>query len=156
VHLITSKLLEVSPGLTEISLRVDRIRLAKRRWRHVAEDGVEFGFELDAPLRDGDVFWQTAAHRYVIRQDPEPVLVVDMELLAAPAAAGIGWAVGNLHLDLMADSKRLVTPDDKPARQLFERIHIAYTEERLVFRPGRFVRGGVNAGAQEMGRSHQH
>jgi urease accessory protein len=142
--------------LPEISLRVERMRLAKRLWRAKAEDGMEFGFELQTPLGEGDVVHCTAAARYVIRQLPEPVLEVDLALPAS-AAAGIGWAVGNLHLELMAEPARLLTPDEKPARQLLERLRIPYRETSALFRPGRFARGGPGAvAAQELGTSHRH
>ena len=40
-------------AFAKISIPIDRYTLAKRRWRGVAEDGREFGFDLEAPLADG-------------------------------------------------------------------------------------------------------
>ena len=154
--LIHSALEQSDALLVETSIRVDRIKLAKRRWRGTAVDGIEFGFELTVPLRDGQVVYQSASARYVIRQEPEAVLEVDLAI-ASSAAAGIGWAVGNLHLELMAEPHRLLTPDDKAARQLFERIKVPFRETTAVFRPGRFARGDAKAvPAQELGTSHKH
>src|SRR5690606_16423726 len=73
LQLVQSRVLTPDPALPEVALHVDRQTLAKRRWRGAAEDGAEFGFELEAPLKEADVFFQTAAARYVIRQHPEPV-----------------------------------------------------------------------------------
>src|SRR5690348_10710849 len=95
------------PALPEIAIRADRLVLAKRIWRGTAEDGLEFGFELETRLTDGDVVYQSAGARYVVRQIPEAV--VEISLVIAPsAAAGIGWAVGNLHLELQAEPARLL------------------------------------------------
>lgn len=137
----------------EVALRADRITLAKRLWRGVADDGVEFGFELQRPLRHGDVFYQTEAARYVIRQHPEPVVEISLDV-APSAAAGIGWAIGNLHLELQAESTRLLAADEPAVRQLLERLSVPFTPTTAVFRPGRFVRG--NQAAHELGPGHKH
>jgi len=138
-----------------VELHVDRRTLAKRLWRGVAADGTEFGFELSSPLRHGDAFHQTAVTRYVIAQEPEPVLEIALDLPPS-AAAGIGWAVGNLHLEFSSEPARLLTPDEPAARQLFERIQIAYSPVTAVFRAGRFARGTPTALPHELGPSHKH
>jgi urease accessory protein len=145
-----------NPDLTrpEIALKVDRHTIAKRLWRGVAEDGSEFGFELAAPLKSGDTIWQTDAVRYVVRQSPEAVLAVALEM-APSAAAGIGWAIGNLHLELSAEATRLLAPDEPAVRQLLTRLAVPFTETTAVFRPGRFNRSGAVAPA-ELGASHKH
>ena len=132
---------------------VDRLRLAKRLWRGVAADGTEFGFELETPLRDGAAIWQTATARYVIRQQPEPVLEISLEV-APSAAAGLGWAIGNLHLELSAEPTRLLAPDDLAVRQLLDRLTVAYKPVMAVFRPGRFARGDRQI--HEHGPGHKH
>ena len=155
MQLIQAPLASFDAARPVIALRVDRQKLAKRLWRGTADDGSEFGFELAKPLAPGDVFAETASARYAIVQEPEPVLEVSLAL-APSAAAGIGWAVGNLHLELMSEPQRLLTPDDPAARQLFDRIKIAYTPTTAVFRPGRFARGEAVAAAQDLGPSHKH
>ena len=139
--------------LGEVALAVERITLAKRIWRGTAADGVEFGFELERPLKHGDAFWQTAAARYVVQQIPEAVLEVSLEV-APSAAAGIGWAVGNLHLELQAEPTRLLAADEPAVRQLFERLKVAFKPTTAIFRPGRFARGGLST--HELGPSHKH
>jgi urease accessory protein len=153
MQLVTSAVASPDPALPEIGLRVERLTLAKRRWRGVAEDGTEFGFELERPLQPGDAVWQTAAARYVIRQQPEAVLEVSLDV-APSAAAGIGWAVGNLHLDLQAEPTRLLALDEPAVRQLLQRIQVPYRTATAVFRPGRFARGP--RATHELGPSHQH
>lgn len=137
----------------QVALHVDRITIAKRVWRGVAEDGTEFGFELEKPLRHGDVIWRTDETCYVIVQQEERVLEVALDI-APSAAAGIGWAVGNLHLELQAEATRLLAPDEPAVRKLFERLNVSYRETTAVFRPGRFVRG--EKAAHELGASHKH
>ncbi len=144
-------------ALPVVSLQIERRKLAKRIWRGTAADGTEFGFQLERPLRHGAVFYQTGHARYVIEQPPEPVLTVSLDELPACAAAAIGWAVGNLHLECSTEPGRLLTVDEPAARQLFERIQITYTAAEAVFRAGRFSRGAAAPQpAHELGPSHQH
>jgi len=153
MHLVSAPLAAPNPALPEIALRTERQTLAKRLWRGVAEDGTEFGFELTAPLLDGSAFWQTGAARYLVRQHPEPVVEISLAITPS-AAAGIGWAVGNLHLELAAEATRLLAPDEPAVRQLLDRLKVPFQPTRAVFRPGRFVRGPQSA--HELGPSHQH
>ena len=153
MQLIKASLAATDLKLAEISLRVERITLAKRLWRGVAADGTEFGFELTAPLKHGDAFWQTATARYVIAQVPEAVVEISLEV-APSAAAGIGWAIGNLHLELQAEATRLLAPDEPAVRQLLERLNVTFQATTAIFRPGRFARGSQST--HELGPSHKH
>lgn len=151
--LIRAPLTGRNAGLPEIVLRVDRITLAKRLWRGTAEDGTDFGFELPAPLKHGDTFHESAAARYVIDQQPESVVEISLDV-APSAAAGIGWAIGNLHLELSAEPTRLVAADEPAVRQLLERLKVRYRQTTAIFRPGRFARGALPT--HELGTSHKH
>ncbi|MEO6568152.1 MAG: urease accessory protein UreE [Opitutaceae bacterium] len=155
LQLIQAPVDRTDATLREIALRVERITLAKRLWRGVAEDGMEFGFELAVPLKHGETFFETTAKRYVIEQIPEAV--VEISLAVAPsAAAGIGWAVGNLHLELAADATRLLAPDEPAVRQLLDRLKVPFTPTTAIFRPGRFARGNIAQPAHDLGPSHKH
>lgn len=156
MKLINERISDPDVTLSEIALHIDRRTLARRLWRGRADDGVEFGFELPAPLGPGDSFFQTEIVRYVIVQEPEPVLEIFVDNLPPSAAAGIGWAVGNLHLEFSSEATRLLTPDEPAARQLFARIQVEYTPTTAVFRPGRFKRGITTPFVDELGPSHKH
>jgi len=153
MQLVSGPVVSPDTALPTIALKVERSMVVKRLWRGTADDGMEFGFELAAPLRHGDTFWQTAATRYVIAQQPEPVLEISLDV-APSAAAGIGWAIGNLHLELSAEPARLLAPDQPAMRQLLERLKVPFKPTTAIFRPGRFVRG--NLPTHELGFSHQH
>jgi urease accessory protein len=118
-----------------IPLSVDRLTLAKRRWRGVADDGREFGFDLAEPLHDGAAFFQIDGAIYAIAQQPEPVFEIS---LATPGeGARIGWLIGNLHFSLDLDGNLIHVPDDSAVRQMLEREHIHYSEVSRVFHPTR-------------------
>jgi urease accessory protein len=140
-------------ALLEVAIVVERRDLARRRWRIAAGDGQEFGFELAKPLQPGDTIAQVHGKRYVLQQRPEPVLFVSLAL-ATSAAAGLGWAFGNMHLEASTEPDRLVVADTPAARQLLARLGLACTADVYVFRPGRFARGPLPA--HELGPSHQH
>ena len=154
LHLIKAAVDQPNPDLPEIAVPVDRIQIVKRLWRGAANDGTDFGFELGAPLKHGDTVFQTSAARYVLRQHPEALLEISLEI-APSAAAGIGWAIGNLHLELQAEPTRLLALDEPAVRQLLERLKVPYTQTTAVFRPGRFARGHQSA-SHELGPSHKH
>jgi urease accessory protein len=143
-------------ALLSVALRTDRRTLAKRLWRGVAADGNEFGFQLQRPLQPGDTFHQTGVARYVIEQESEPVLEIALAGLPPSAVAGVGWAVGNLHLDFSSEATRMLAPDEPAARRLFERIQIPYTPATAVFRPGRFKRSVATPLVDDLGPSHKH
>lgn len=153
LQIISEPLTASDAALPEIALRADRFTLAKRLWRGTADDGTEFGFELARPLQPDDVVFQSGTARYVVRQTEEPVVEISLDV-APSAAAGIGWAVGNLHLDLCAEPHRLLAADEPAVRQLLERIRVPFRPTTAVFRPGRFARGVKST--DDLGRSHQH
>lgn len=153
LQIVRQPLTDFDPSLPEIALPADRITLAKRLWRGAAADGQEFGFELDRPLKHRDVVFQNSTARYVIVQAEEPV--VEISLAIAPsAAAGIGWAVGNLHLELQSEPARLLAPDEPAVRQLMDRLKVPFKPTTAVFRPGRFARG--EQPTHDLGPSHKH
>ena len=153
LQLIQSVVGEPDFRLQVIALEVERLVLAKRRWRGVAADGTQFGFELETPLKDGATIWQTDLGRYVVRQRPEAVLQISLEVPPS-AAAGIGWAIGNLHLELCAEKERLLALDDPAVRQLLDRLGVAYLATVAIFRAGHFARG--EKASHELGPSHRH
>jgi len=144
-----------APDLTlpEVTVRAERRDVAKRLWRATAEDGTPFGFELERPFKHGDTLLQAAEVRYVLRQVPEPVLCVALDM-AGSAAAGLGWAFGNLHLEASTEPGRLIVADSPVARRLLGKLALPFTTDLLVFRPGHFARGPLPA--HEFGPSHQH
>ncbi len=151
--LVRGPVIEPDLSLPEVSVRAERRDVAKRLWRTTAADGTPFGFELAKPFQPGDTILQTAKVRYVLRQIPEPVLSVSLEM-ASSAAAGLGWALGNLHLEASTELARLLIADSPAARRLLEKLGLPYVADAQIFRPGRFTRGPLPA--HEFGPSHQH
>lgn len=157
MQLIQQAVAQPDTTLPQIAVRVDRQKLAKRLWRALAEDGVEIGCELERPLQPGDTVYQTDKVRYVVTQQPEPLLEIRLDLPPS-AAAGVGWAIGNLHLELMSEPERLLALDEIAVRRLLDRIGVTYRETTAVFRPGRFARGSMDKAVKndELGSSHKH
>ena len=151
--LVRGPVLAPDLSLPEIAVRAERRDAAKRLWRATAEDGAPFGFELAKPCKHGDTVWQAAEVRYVLRQIPEPVLRVSLDM-AGSAAAGLGWAFGNLHLEASTVPGRLLVADSPAARRLLEKLGLPFVADRIVFRPGHFARGPLPP--HELGPGHQH
>ena len=123
-----------APSLPRVALQVSRLHLAKRRWRGFAEDGKEFGFDLEAPLPDGALFFATPTHLYAVQQLPEPV--VDIRLPSDPSqAARIGWLFGNLHFPVALLPGALRIQDDPAVRQLLARESLEHSPSEAVFYP---------------------
>ena len=133
MELIRAEMQGATEGKRRIELAVDRMVLAKRRWRGVAKDGREFGFDLEQPVHDGAVFFEEDAAVYVVKQRAETVL--EIKLGEASHAAQLGWMIGNLHFAIEVDHGTVRAPDDPAIRQLLEREHVAFTVEQRVFHP---------------------
>lgn len=132
--IVTKSLAERNAALPEVRIPVDRMVLAKRRWRGVAEDGAEFGFDLEKALPDGALVHQGAVAVYVLAQKYEPVLEVN--LASNPAvAAKLGWMIGNLHFPLEVTEGVIRVADDSALRQMFEREGVTYVTCKRVFHP---------------------
>lgn len=155
MHLVRAALSSFDTSLTEVAVRADRLRLAKRLWRATADDGTEFGFEVGAPLKHGDAVWTGGGLRYVIRQEPEAVLEIPLDV-KPDAAAVIGWAVGNLHFPIEAQAARLLAPDDPALRQTLDRLGIHHHEINEVFQPHRFAGSLAGHGHHHRGHGHDH
>ena len=115
----------------------ERRQFLKRRWRGVAEDGEEFGFDLESRLPDGAVIWRTPTHDYVVHQEPEVVYVIRFAGVAD--AALIGWRIGNLHLPVEVAGDAVRVLHDPAVRQLCEREGWPLAEESVLFKPLRVV-----------------
>ena len=122
-----------------VRLAVERLTLAKRRWRGVAEDGAEFGFDLEQPIADGAAFHQTETSVYLIAQKYESVL----ESRIGADAARVGWLIGNLHFQIEVLDEVVRVVDDSAVRQMFEREGIPFTPCKRVFHP---IGGGHSHG----------
>ena len=148
MDLIHHALPHAPAGLPRVALTVDRHTAAKTRWRGTAADGREFGFDLHHPLAPGDVFFASDTAAYVLAQQPEPVL--ELDLSADPAeAARLGWSIGNLHLPAQVDGAVLRLADDPGVRRALERLHLAPRVAVAVFTPPR-VAGHAH------GHAHAH
>ena len=132
MEIIYRELGQPDAALPLVALRVDRRTLAKTRWRAVADDGREFGFELARPLPHGATVFQQAA-RYVIDQRPEPIL--RLAVSDPTEGARLGWMIGNLHFPAQVRDGALFVEADLAIRQMLEREHIPFEETQGVFEP---------------------
>ncbi len=116
-----------------VPLRVDRTTLAKRRWRGVAVDGREFGFDLDEPINPGAHFFAVGDNYYVIEQEPEEVL--EIPVTTPEQGARVGWSLGNLHFGVQVVGNAIRVVEDPAVLQLLQREGIAFSRVNCVFQP---------------------
>ncbi|MEX1048625.1 MAG: hypothetical protein WED15_03790 [Akkermansiaceae bacterium] len=121
------------PPERQIVLAAERRKFLKRRWRGVAEDGREFGFDLESRLSDGGVIHHENGNDYVVSQLPE--MVYEIAIDSAAQAALVAWKVGNLHLpaEILPDAIRIL--HDDAMTRLLEREGWAYREPEVIFNP---------------------
>ncbi len=135
MHLVQRLLAEASVLAPErqITLSAERRQFLKRRWRGIAGDGVEFGFDLEDRLKDGCVIHHEDGKDYVVRQLPE--VVYEIPITSPDQAALVGWKAGNLHMpaQILPDSIRVL--HDEAMKQLLEREGWPYTEPEVIFTP---------------------
>jgi urease accessory protein len=116
-----------------VRLPVDRATLAKRRWRGVAEDGKEFGFDLSEPINHGAHFFAVGDNYYVIEQTPEEVLEIPVSTVEQ--AARVAWSLGNLHFGVQVLAGVVRVMEDPAVLQLLAREGIAFKRVNCVFLP---------------------
>lgn len=140
MELVRGEITAKDPGKPRIVLHVSRLMLAKRRWRALADDKTDFGFDLEKPIADGATFFETDAAVYVISQLAEEVFEITLGGDASKAAH-LGWMIGNLHFSIAIEKGTVLAPADPAVAQLLEREHIAFTKSIRVFRPLRVAAG---------------
>jgi urease accessory protein len=121
------------PEPEQIPLFVERRVFLKRRWRGRAQDGTEFGFDLESRLQNGCVIHRTETADYVIWQEHEPVFVVRPASL--DEAALLGWKIGNLHMPVEITGGEIRAQHDPAVKQLLEREGHAFEERTVLFQP---------------------
>jgi urease accessory protein len=121
------------PAAREVKLRADRATLAKRRWRGIADDGREFGFDVPAPLAHGAAFFVHDDTRYVVHQRPETVLEIPVK--DRDESAHLAWNLGNLHFGIEILPHAIRAPDDPAILQYLTRENIAFERISAVFLP---------------------
>lgn len=147
MQLIHDKLPQWNEALPRISVPVERRSLATRRYRAVAQDGADFGFDLEYPLKSGDVFHETSSAVYRLEQKPEPVLEFALGETTT-GAARLGWLFGNLHFPMQITERCVRVADDPAVLQVSEREHLRFTASVQVFTP--------LSGSAGHGHGHHH
>ncbi|MCW1883836.1 hypothetical protein OKA04_03795 [Luteolibacter flavescens] len=135
MQLVTRMLAPASsrPPEEQVVLAAERRQFLKRRWRGTAEDGTEFGFDLESRLTDGGVIHHHEGKDYVVRQLHEVVYDIPFE---SPAhAALVAWKTGNLHLPAQILPDRIRVLHDEAMAQLLDREGWAFTEPAVLFQP---------------------
>ena len=141
MELIERMLAEVpEEGGERVELAVERRKFLKRRWRGIAEDGKEFGFDLESRLLNGCVIFRDGKKEYVVRQLPERVY--ELCFPGASEGALVGWKVGNLHLPAEVLDGRMRVLHDEAMKQLLEREGWDFTEPEVVFKPMKVMAHG--------------
>lgn len=135
MHLIQRMLAPASelPADRQVILTAERRQFLKRRWRGVAEDGTEFGFDLEDRLTDGCVIFQQEGKDYIVHQLHEAVYEVPYE--GAAHAALVAWKVGNLHLPAQIFEGFIRVLHDEAMTNLLEREGWSFTEPVVLFQP---------------------
>lgn len=135
MHLIQHKLAEGSnlEMKFQITIAAERRLFLKRRWRATADDGTEFGFDLDSRLNDQCVIYHQNGYDYIVRQLPETVYEVQFN--SSDHAAMVAWKVGNLHLPVEVLPDRLRVLRDEAMAQLLARELWEFSEPTVIFTP---------------------
>lgn len=121
------------PEDSQVVLRAERRMFLKRRWRGVAGDGTEFGFDLEGRLHSGAVIHRTESLDYVILQEAETVYEFAFETAAQGAL--MGWKIGNLHFPVEIGEGWLRVAQDPALAQLGEREGWRRAEREVIFNP---------------------
>ncbi len=134
MKVIRQRLEHVEPNRKHVPLHVDRLTLGKSRWRGKADDGTDFGFDLDRALAHGQPFYSDAEHVYIIDQRPEPVLEIALGEERDKVAL-LAWSVGNLHQPIQILPDRVRIADDPALHTLLAQLKLEGKNVEAVFQP---------------------
>ena len=139
MHLIQRMLAPASelPPSHQIVLEAERRLFLKRRWRGIAADGTEFGFDLETRLTDGCVIHHRDGIDYIVRQTPETVYRIPLQDPAQ--AALVAWKTGNLHMHAQICDDAILVLHDDAMRNLIQREGWDFTEPEVLFSPMKAV-----------------
>ena len=132
IHAMTAPISRL-PLSHQIELAAERRQFLKRRWRGVAADGVEFGFDLEERLTDGGVIFHQNGCDYIVRQLVEKVYEVAFGSMADGAL--VAWKIGNLHLPAQILPTGIRVLHDEAMAQLLQREGWSFTEPEVLFTP---------------------
>ena len=116
-----------------VKLSASRATLAKRRWRGCAEDGREFGFDLDHPVGHGATFLVEGDAHYVIDQEPEEM--IEIMITSVEQAAHVAWSLGNLHFLVQVLPHAVRVMPDPAVLQFINRTTVPHHRLKCVFLP---------------------
>jgi urease accessory protein len=131
--IIRAAMRDQPPHGNHVRLPVTRATLAKRRWRGRAEDGREFGFDLDKTLAHGSHFFAEGATHYVLEQQPEKVLEIPVG--TPEQAARVAWNLGNLHFPVQVLTEAVRVTEDPAVLQFLAREEISFQRVICTFLP---------------------
>lgn len=117
-----------------IPVRLDRHTLQKKRWRTTAEDGLDIAVDLEHICHNGDTILEQGDFRYVIEQEAERVIQIELPT-GADKAAQLGWTLGNQHLPIEVKSDRILIAYDEPLLAKLERLSIKGQIVTALFTP---------------------
>lgn len=121
------------PKERQVVLATERRQFLKRRWRGIADDGTEFGFDLEDRLTNGCVIFQNDGIDYIVRQLPEIVYQIPFD---SPAhGALVAWKTGNLHLPAQILDDSILVLHDEAMTNLLKREGWTFSEPEVVFTP---------------------
>ncbi len=116
-----------------VGLQASRATLAKHRWRGLATDGREFGFDLNEPLGHGTLFYTEEGRLYVTEQLPEEILEIPLTTLEQ--AAQVVWRLGNLHSTIQLLPNAVRVTEDPAVIRMLESFHIGFQRVTCIFLP---------------------
>lgn len=139
MHLIQRMLAEKSFLAPErqIVLHAERRQFLKRRWHGNADDGTEFGFDLEERLIEGCVILHENGNDFIVRQLPETVYQI--HFTSPEHAALVAWKTGNLHLPAQILEDSMLVLHDEAMTHLLKREGWTFSEPEVVFIPMKVV-----------------
>jgi urease accessory protein len=131
---IVESAIDADPACRRVFINVDRFQLQKCRFRCKAEDGRDFAFSLEVPLKHGDCVYATDTHCYELRQLPEKVLRITLPETPSDAAQ-LAWQIGNLHQPVDIRERDLLVGDDPALRRILKKLDVKFDSITDIFSP---------------------
>jgi urease accessory protein len=131
---IVESAIEGKSALKRVFIEVDRFQLQKCRFRCKAQDGMDFAFALENPLKNGDCVFETGTHCYELKQLPEKVIRVALPVTPSDAAQ-LAWQIGNFHQPVDIRDTYLLVSNDPALHRVLKKLDLKFDTTTEVFSP---------------------
>ncbi len=138
-------------------VRFDWYELGKKRLRKISDNGVDIGFALDEPVKDGDIVFFDDNNCIVVSVNSAELTRININSIEEMGR--LCFELGNRHLSLKITDKFVDVIYDKPTFEYL--LHIGFNAEKVTDKFTGYIEckahgSSAHSHSHDHGHSHSH